>query len=435
MNCNTEKIPRSRKLAEYLNELQMFGIKLGLEQTAELFRRCQAPLENRYIHIAGTNGKGSCGAMIECALRKSGFKTGFYTSPHLVELRERFRINGRAVKQEVLEETAARLIPHAEAMKQAGSCPTFFEFTTALAAVIFAEARVDFVVWETGMGGRCDATSVVKPELALITNIALDHQQYLGNTIPAIAFEKAGIISPGRPVFAGIMPEEALNVIRKRAAELNAPLTGARPCSGDVKTGRDERGVFQEFACCSNRVRLHLPGKMQRDNAAAVIPVLKHLALRYGFDIETALNALADTGWPARCQELKPGFWLDGGHNPDGVAALTAALSEAFPGEKFTVIFAGFKDKDVKKNLEILSAVAAEFIFTPMADDRPSYSAPELHALLRTVSGLPVCECNSAEEALAAAGQRSRPVLAAGSLYLAGEILKLTGPETALDLV
>ncbi len=427
---------RLDKLEKYLDELQMFGIKLGLEQTAELFRRCGAPLENRYIHLAGTNGKGSCGAMLECALRNSGFKTGFYTSPHLVDLRERFRINGRAVDTETLLRNGEKLILHTGAMKAEGKCPTFFEFTTALAALIFAEAKTDFVIWETGMGGRCDSTSVVTPELSLITNIALDHQQYLGDTIEKIAFEKAGIIKANRPVFTGVMPGEALEVIRSKAEKEKATLRLAAPEIADkVAFGHDERGLYQEFEWQNRKIRLHLAGAMQRRNFRAVFPVLEYLSGKYGLNLDKALDALALAKWPGRCQELLPGLIIDGGHNPDGAAALIEAVTETFPGEKFTVIFAGFKDKDVTENLRTLASVAAGFVFTPIDDPRPSYSAAELKSMVGNMAGnIPVIECSNTAEALKRAAELPGRTLAAGSLYLAGEILKQTSPEAAFDL-
>lgn len=327
VNSDQDAHNRLAELEQYLGELHKFGIKLGLEQTAELFRRSGAPLKNRYIHIAGTNGKGSCGAMLECALRRLGFRTGFYTSPHLIDLRERFRIDGRAVSTDTLIAASEELKVHAEAMKQNGGCPTFFEFTTALAARLFADAKVDFVIWETGMGGRFDATSVVEPELALITNIAADHQQYLGDTIEQIAFEKAGIIRSGRPVFTGIMKPEALAVIQRHADERGAPMQLADMANyGATRFGRDERGLFQEFSREGRMIKLHLPGAMQRRNFRAIYPVLRYLAEQYRFDLDAALDALSFVRWAGRCQELTERLLVDGGHNPDGAEALAEAL-------------------------------------------------------------------------------------------------------------
>ena len=424
-----------RNLGE-LDALLRFGIKLGLGQTSELFGLCGAPLSLRYLHIAGTNGKGSVGAMLEAALRGCGYRTGFYSSPHLVDLRERFRVNGRALSTTEFNAAFAVVRTAAEPMRQQGRCPTYFEFLTALAAVAFQRAGVDFTVWETGMGGRFDATSVVEPEAAIITGIALDHQQYLGDTIEEIAFEKAGIIRSGRPVFTGPMPEAAAGVVAAQAAALGAPLF---PPDAEVpetaEYGRDERGIFQRFRHRGREIRLPLIGAMQRRNFQVVYPVLRELAARYGFSLDRALDALARVRWPGRCQELGGWLLVDGGHNPDGAAALAEALREGYPGERFTFIFAGFKDKDVKGNLRLLAPLAAEFLFTPLRDERPSYCGAELANLLPEALRPAWRAVPDAATAVRLARGTGRRTVAAGSLYLVGEILEAVDPAAALDLV
>ncbi len=414
----------------------MFGIKLGLSQSTELFLRSGAPLERNFLHIAGTNGKGSTGAMLECALRHAGFRTGFYSSPHLIDLRERFRVGGEAVGLECFNRAFDAVRAASEKMRAEERTPTFFEFTTALAALIFEFENCDFVIWETGMGGRFDATNVVESELSIITGIALDHQQYLGDTIEKIAFEKAGIIHTGCPVFTGEMPPEARFVIENEALRHDAPLYLADGAEmTDPVHGCDENGFYQEFTHRGRRIRLGLGGAMQRRNFRVVYTVLEHLSQKYDFSLDGALAGLSKVRWPGRCQKLANGLIVDGGHNPDGAEALREALSELEPGAKYTIVFAGFKDKDLAGNLRALAPLAERFIFVPIRDERPSASAEVLAEILKQ------CDCKipwtaaagaveGCEAALAGGGR----VLAAGSLYLAGEVLAHYAPETALNL-
>lgn len=422
---------------QYLEQLIRFGIKLGLAQSTELFLRSGAPLEKGFIHIAGTNGKGSTGAMLECALRSVGLRTGFYSSPHLIDLRERVRVAGRAVSTELFNRAFATVKEAADAMRAEERTPTFFEFTTALAALIFELEKCDFVVWETGMGGRFDATNVVESELSVITGIALDHQQYLGDTIEKIAFEKAGIIHTGCPVFTGELTPEARFVIENEALRHDAP--SYRPDEEpmtDLVHGSDGYGFFQEFTHRGRRIRLALGGAMQRRNFKVVYPVLEHLSQKYDFSLDDALAGLARVRWPGRCQKLANGLVVDGGHNPDGATALAEALAELEPGVKYTVVFAGFKDKDLAGNLRALSVLAEKFIFVPLKDARPSATAAELTEILhRSGLGIPAVAAAGAVEGCETALAEGGRVLAAGSLYLAGEVLARYAPEMALDLV
>ena len=425
----------------YLDSLSMFGIKPGLEATCELMRRAGNPeRELSFIHIAGTNGKGSTGAMLECMLRGAGFTTGFYSSPHLIDIRERFRVNGLAVSEEDYLALSAELAEAARADTGRAFTFTYFEFTTVLAAMIFARAGVDIVIWETGMGGRFDSTNVVRPLASVITGIALDHQAYLGDTVEKIAAEKAGIIKPGVPVFTGVMPEAARRVIAGRARELECDcFRVAEEDAGSVTRRFDGTRTVQEFEYEGRRVTLPLMGGMQRRNFRLAALVLEKLAPRLGIDLDRAFRALAGCRWPGRYQQVSERLIVDGGHNPDGISALSEALKETFPGEKFTVVFAGFKDKDVAGGLRLLAELAAMFVFVPLAEsDRPSYNGEELIALARE-SGIVNMEFAAASDAASALklafGCSSRRVVAAGSLYLAGEVLSASvEPAAVLNL-
>ena len=427
------------EIREFFDRLPMFGIKMGLDNTRHLLTLAGHPEKDlKFIHIAGTNGKGSTGAMLECALRKSGMTTGFYTSPHLVDIRERFRVNGKAVPVQFFNDCVTELLRDVRYGTDECANFTYFEFLTVLAAIIFNRAGVDVVIWETGMGGRLDATNVVEPQAVVITNIALDHQAYLGSTIEEIAAEKAGIIKNAAPVFYGIMPEEAKAVILGKARQAGSPVIGPAPeITGKVRYGFENNVLCQKFTC-QQEITLPLAGAMQRRNFRLVFQVLSYFAGRWGFDFNKALAALAQVRWPGRCQLLNERLLIDGGHNPDGLHALTETLTEAFPGEKFTIVFAAFRDKDAAESLAILAPFAAEFIFVPLRImDRPCWSAQELADMLtKQGCSVPVhSEDNGSLAVSAALHKNKRKILAAGSLFLAGEVLDtFADPRSILDL-
>ena len=405
----------------YFDSLDMFGIRLGLDATRELTEKAGHPERGlRFIHIAGTNGKGSVGAMLERALREAGLRTGFYTSPHLIDIRERFRIGGKAVSTADFDAAAEEL--HREAGTGRYS---YFEFATVLAMKLFAAAGTDAVIWETGMGGRLDATNMVTPEAAVITNIALDHQKHLGDTLAAIAGEKAGILKPGKPLFHGVLPPEAHKVILARAAGSGCPVFPPRepipPADADGSFVYDGR-----------RIVLGLPGRMQRENFRIVYEILRYFAPRLGFSLDTALAGLRLVRWPARFQQVGERLIVDGGHNPDGVRALVESVHERFPREKFTVVYAAFGDKHAENCLPFLREVAADFVFTSVNTPGRETFAPD--ALTEFAGGVPAKTAATPVEAVETALSGPRRVIVSGSLYLAGMVLEHYAPETVLDL-
>ncbi len=406
----------------YLGQLEKFGIKLGLEQTRRLMDGAGSPDRRlRFIHVAGTNGKGSCCAMLEAALRKAGYTTGLYTSPHLISPCERIRINGMALSEEQYADIVSLLKPIADNL---GGCPTYFEFTTVMAVMAFERARVDFVIWETGMGGRFDSTNVVDPLCAVITSIALDHEKYLGADIPSIAREKAGIIKPSRPVFCAQLADDAFKVILTRCREVGAwmHLCDHDDCT-NLKIELTGDKFQQSFDYSGYRIVLSLPGALQRRNFQIVYGVLLFLAQKHGVNLELALSGLAEVKWPARMQFLPDGSLLDGAHNPEGAQALAEALKEILPDAKFTIIMAGFADKDTAGVIRALEPVAAEFIFIPIqVGDRHGHVPEELAAILHEFSSKPAATAASLDEALKLPVHNRR--LFAGSLFLAGEVLE-----------
>jgi dihydrofolate synthase/folylpolyglutamate synthase len=417
-------MPDYPHVLKYLSDLEIFGIKLGLEQVFELFRRIGNPQEKlRFIHVAGTNGKGSTCAMLSSCLSAAGFKVGFYSSPHLVSVRERFRINGTAISEEKLGELVLKIKPHIEEMKAAGRCPTFFETTTAIAGMYFAESGTDFVVWETGMGGRFDATNIVTPVASIITGIGIDHVAHLGGTESEIAFEKAGIIKKRVPVFCANISVESESVIRKKSEEVNSPLHFP-DCNYTIL----EKPSLKEGVPVNQRVRLgfmeiemSLHGNIQLKNAALVIETLKYLSEKFRFDLNKAASGFSTVKWPARFQVLKDGSILDGAHNPQAIKNLILSANEHFPGEKYSVIFGCLADKDSESVLSLLDECAEEFIFVPIRGSRKSMSPEELEKVCSKVSMKPIHKSNSVKEALAY--PHKKRFLITGSLYLAGQVL------------
>ena len=415
--------------AEYLENSNMFGIRLGLDATKDLLKRAGDPDKYlKFIHLAGTNGKGSTAAMLERAFRSAGYVTGLYTSPHLIDVRERFRVNGKAVPEEIFNELGNEL---ADAAK--GGDFTYFEFATVLAALIFCRAGVDVVIWETGLGGRLDATNAVQSCASVITNIAYDHQNLLGNTLPEIAAEKAGILKEGVPLFYNRLVDEAKEVIEKRARELHCeifPPAAEVPECGTYSLAKAGM-MCQHFTYQGREFTLPLPGAMQRENFRTVYNVVHYFSEKWHFDAQKALDALQETCWPGRCQLVRNTLMIDGGHNPDGVTAFTAALRELYPGVKHPVVYGAFRDKDYKSCVELLSSIASEFIFVPVpAAERPVASKEELGALAERYN-IPWEYEEDIAAALSKAKAKKSPsgvAVVSGSLYLTGDVLQREVP-------
>ncbi len=432
---------------KYLDDLQFFKIKLGLEAMRALLAELDEPHGKlRFVHIGGTNGKGSVGAVLLEALSRLGLRVGLYTSPHLSSVRERFRINGRCMD----EATFARLVGRIRTVL-AGREVTYFECTTALALLWFAEEQVDYAIMEVGMGGRLDATNVIIPECAVITNVAMDHEIHLGNTIRAIAGEKAGIVKPGVPVVTGAV-DEALAVVERRCQELASPLYClGRDFSFDpfeqdrashAATAWRYRG-FGPLAAGLEIRRLGLAGRHQAANTGLALAVLEVLAARRGLvlDPERIASAVAAARWPGRLEELcaappsggpRRRFLLDGAHNPAGAAALARYLDEIRPpAGRIVLLWGAMADKDLSDTLPVAAQRADHLVCAAMPYDR----AAEPEALRDLVAGLPLSieTAASVEEGLARAAAAARDgdlVCIAGSLYLVGAARRLlTGAD------
>jgi dihydrofolate synthase / folylpolyglutamate synthase len=411
---------------EYLYALQKHGIKLGLETMQILLDRVGNPHRAlRVLHVGGTNGKGSTAAMVASVLQHSGRRVGLYTSPHLVDFRERIRINGCMITQHQVEESLARV----RSTLHDNLEPTFFEMTTALAFLHFADAEVDVAVLEVGLGGRFDATNVVEQPLAsAITTIGLDHQEYLGQTEEAIAFEKGGIIKHSVPVVIGRMGREAEQVLRRIARDRSAPLwqlgrdfaiDGDRP---DGLTYRGATWAFKDLTC-------GLAGRHQWDNAACALALLE-AAGRAG--IETAEAAVRDglrsVSWEGRLESIDeyPKVVLDGAHNPAAAHALAEYLKDfsiSHPTSRIILVWGMMRDKDRRRFIAPLLPLVSEIVLT-QANLARSATVQELRATLREWHG-PMLEAVLPMDALAAARSRAMPhdlICIAGSLMLLGDI-------------
>ena len=336
------------ELENYLSTLRTFGVRPGLTNTqnavAALKAKFNIQREPKFLHIAGTNGKGSTCAFLDSILREANYKVGLFTSPHLVELRERIRINGVMIGESRFEKLALEV-------KALGLELTFFEYLTVIAWLYFSLEACDYVVWETGLGGRLDATSAVEPYVTAVTNIGLEHTQYLGDTIAKIAAEKAGIIRPKIPLFhtcEGV----AKDVMEATCAKLGAPCKYVTYTEGFIEPLKyfisiPEIGLYN--------AELGLVGNYQYANAALAAMIANYC----GIDSVSLLNGLKKAVWPGRLQILRkdPITILDCAHNAQGWQALVRSLADISEG-KWKIYFGMLKEKDPKLALEILEPIA-----------------------------------------------------------------------------
>lgn len=398
---------------QFLYRLRWFGAKLGLENTIQLAARMGNPQNRlRFIHVAGTNGKGSTCAMLESIYRHAGLRVGLYTSPHLVAFGERIQVNRQLIPESDVVRLVETLQPHLWEFP-AEHHPTFFEVVTVMALCYFAEQQCDVVIWETGLGGRLDATNIVTPLASVITNIQFDHQRWLGHTLGRIAAEKAGIIKPGVPVITGTDVPEALAVIQETALHQRAPLTLVTPAHTQHPP--------------LDQLRLPLLGWHQRLNAAVALATVRalHPVLPVS---ETAIrDGLTTVRWPGRMQLVPtaPGrnLLLDGAHNAAGATSLRAALEEHFPDTRPTFILGIMTDKDWDLMCEILAPLARQIWCVPVQTERSAPPEKLVESCRRTNPDAPVQVAASVSDALNATANDPF-VVVAGSLYLIGEAME-----------
>lgn len=420
---------------EYLYGLghEVLAMKLGLETIRLLSRELGSPHEAfPAIHIAGTNGKGSTAAMTEAILRAAGCRTGLYTSPHLLSITERMRVDGEPIPQDQFARLATQVRMAGERLVEQGllpAPPTFFEQVTAIGYLWFAEQRVDLAVLEVGMGGRLDATNICRPVVTAITPVGLDHQQYLGETIAAIAGEKAGIIKAGIPVVVAPQEPPARAVITARAVECDAPVIEGQVTAELVRRTVDLR-QWVEFQCGlgSFDACLSLRGDHQRVNAATAVAVIEALVSR-GWTVGTdaITSGLEQTFWPGRL-DLRSGpagrpLLIDGAHNQAGAAVLRDFLVSYCADRPLTLIFGAMRDKDVAEMTSRLFPIFKTIVLTGI--DNPRALDPAEISTAANVERAP--DIAAALELAAPLTPRTGLIVVAGSLYLVGEVLELLG--------
>jgi dihydrofolate synthase/folylpolyglutamate synthase len=416
----------------------------------------------RIVHVAGSKGKGSTSAMLAAILRRAGYRTGLYTSPHLCRVEERIQVDGAPISADELAVLVEDLRPAVEALdaqRPAGAAGvTFFEIATALGLLHFVRRRVEAAVLEVGLGGRFDATNLCRPLVAVLTSISYDHQQQLGNTLASIAREKAGIVKPGRPAVSGVRAPEARAVIEDVCRARGAPL---RQLGVDFHYTHEPGHVTAEGERLLPRVRvtiegvsggspsgvphgspssakqawpaleLGLLGEHQAANAAVAVATVEELR-RAGMHIpdQAVAAGLAGVSWPARLETVghRPLVVLDCAHNLASAEALVNTLRESFPAERRLLVFAGSADKDLAGMLRLFAPHFAHVYLTRFVSNPRAVPPERLAELLRGVAELPCTLCDSPEEAMRAARAAAGPddlICVTGSVFLAGEVRSL----------
>lgn len=378
-----------REALDWLYSTQTFGIKLGLEAPTRLLREFLAFPSHRtkVIHVAGTNGKGSTCAMIDALGQGLALRSGLFTSPHLIDYRERVRVNGLEISE---EKTAELLTELREMVADWEDHPTFFELTLALAMRHFRDSKCDLIVLETGMGGRLDATTAVPADVCVLTPVSLDHTKWLGSTIEAIAREKAAIAVRGKPFLSSAQEPEAEKAIRQVTNQIQAPLEFiTSPLLGYT---------------------IALPGHHQKHNAALACEAM--VAAGYHLTFDLVQHALQHVRWPGRFERASDRLILDAAHNPHAAEALVETWSLEYPKQKAVIIFGAVEDKATTEVLAALSQIASEFHFVPVNSARGL--PPESHKV-----DLPATVHQDLPSALAAA--ENQLTLITGSLFLLGE--------------
>jgi dihydrofolate synthase/folylpolyglutamate synthase len=436
----------------FLDNLQFFKIKLGLESMRVFLEELGSPEEElQFVHVAGTNGKGSVAVTLLTLLSKAGYRVGLYTSPHLSSVRERFRINDDYISEKEFAGEGSR-IHEILGDRQI----TYFEFATALALLWFARRKVDLVILEVGLGGRLDATNVITPLVSVITNVSMDHEMYLGNTLAEIAAEKAGIIKENVPVVSGVGTGETeeervvLAVVERFCNERKAPLFlhGRDFFVEPAMDGRWDYWAMKRKGCCQLREKRQgllssLKGRCQMLNSGLALATLEILD-QFGFSVNDAItrSGLLEVSWPGRlesfCLSRDDGspvectsedslhYLLDGAHNPAGIAALSEALENDYEYNRLILVWAAMSDKDFRGALPQIGRLAGVIIFTRLEYERSAMPEQLVDALPVDMQHRAVCE-KDLDAALAKAAGIAGPadlICIAGSLYLVGEARK-----------
>jgi dihydrofolate synthase/folylpolyglutamate synthase len=406
--------PSYAQALQFLYGLRLFGTKMGLENILRLAAQAGNPHQKlRFIHVAGTNGKGSTCAMLESIYRSNGLRVGLFTSPHLVSFRERIQVNRKWISEADVVRLLAEIRP-ALASFPAWAHPTFFEVVTLMALCYFVEQGCDLVIWETGLGGRLDATNIVLPLASIITNIQLDHEKWLGGTLEEIASEKAGIIKPGVPVLTAADEPSASSVINTIALERGSPLIRVSMAEANGPP--------------LDQIRLPLLGDHQRLNAALALATTRILQEQLPLSEAFVAQGLASVRWPGRLQleEVGPGrlVLLDGAHNPAGAAALCEALRRYFPSQRPVLVLGIMRDKDWMSMCRLLVPFASRVLLAPVSSERTALPS-ELAEVCRQITAEVEVLCRPSVAQALREVEDEPFTLVTGSLHFIGEALEV----------
>lgn len=415
-----------KEAMEFIKSTRRFGSRPGLERIRELCDRLGNPeRELSYIHVTGTNGKGSVCAMLYSTLTFAGMKVGLFTSPWILSFFEQLSANGSRITREEIAIIISEIAPHAEAMDDP---PTEFELICAMAFLFFRRRGCTTAIIEAGMGGSLDATNVIPcPIAAIITGVAVDHASFLGNTVEEIARAKAGIIKPGCTVILGEMPDSAAAEITAYAEKLNAPVitTGAGSPYETAECTFGEKGA--KFFIGERKFRIPFAGLYQLKNAATAIAALDHLTVADRQIPDLVIRkGISKAKWRARFEQFRPDPLLifDGCHNPQGLAAVAETVAVHYPDKRFTVITGVMADKDHREMGEIMSAFA-DRVYTVTVEDNPRTMDAAAYAAELCSCGIDAIPCDSMDDALARVVNDDTLVL--GSLYMYKQFIEALG--------
>lgn len=412
---------------EKIHSLLSFGSRPGLDRILTLLDRMDNPQNKlKYIHVAGTNGKGSTCAMLSSTLVAAGYKTGLFISPYITDFRERIQINNEMISKEMLANAVEETFPLIEKLQSEGIIITEFEYVNALEFYIHEKENCDVVVLETGMGGLLDCTNVIKPPLcSVITTIGLDHTAILGDTIEKIAYQKCGIIKSGSIAVTSKQTENAMKVIEQTAEKLNVPLMKSESVNINVTS---ETLEGSEFEYNGRKIHINLAGNHQLENAKTALAAIESVRQRGLLEIsdDDISEGFAKAVNPARFELLSknPVVILDGAHNPNGIEALKNAVRNFLDGERLTCVMGMLADKDIDSSIKLLDG-GFESVYTVPVDNPRAISSEELAEKCKGYFKN-ITSFDSAEKAFDGAFENAEKnggaVIVCGSLYLAGEI-------------
>jgi len=419
---------------EYLYNLKIYGMSLGLERIEHLLRSLGSPHKDmKAIHVAGTNGKGSVCAMVSSVLQKAGYKVGLFTSPHLLFFEERIRVNGIPIPQEKLVALIERIKPISESMvKEHGfEHPTFFETACAMAFCHYHDENVDFAVLEVGLGGRLDATNIITPLVSVITSISLDHTHVLGNTLNEVAVEKAGIIKEGVPVIIGVDQKEILKMITDISQKRQSPYYSTQRNSKYSlieSSSRNQRFDVEVNGRKYSDITIHLIGEHQVKNAQIALMTLDTL-INQGISIseESIREGIENTKWPGRLEIVskEPTVIIDCAHNPDGMRALSSAMKRYYRDSKKTLVLGIMRDKDIPAIVKEACDFADKIIITKPGFERaadPEMILPEVKKYCKDVKVIK--NVSEAVDHAISVSEKDDIVCIAGSIFNVSEAMK-----------